>query len=251
MRRGIARTVARVLRARPGLLVFPALSAGTMALVTAAAWALPLNDAWRRVRAGHAPSDAQGAAFVVMVALLSCVGTYYTAALLHSVHLLEAGERPAFRVSLGAALRRLPVLAAWSLLSSTVGLLFRGLESTAGLSIVFESAGFSWSLLTFFVLPVLMVERAGLLASLRRSLALGRRELGNWVAGGVRLFLTTALVLIVSLVALILAAESESYTVLFATLGSVVALWLLTGLVTATASGIYRMTLYRQAAERG
>jgi hypothetical protein len=58
-------------------------------------------------------------------------------------------------------------------------------------------------------------------------------------------------VLIVSLVALILAAESESYTVLFATLGSVVALWLLTGLVTATASGIYRMTLYRQAAERG
>lgn len=250
MARGIVRTVVRVLRRRPALMCFPALSAGTMALVVAAVWVQPLEGIWERARDGRAPSSAQYAAFALVLALLSCVGTYYSAALLHSVHGLAAGERPAIRVSLGAALRRLPTLVGWSLLSSGLGLMLQALESTAGLSLLFEMVGLSWSLMTFFVLPVIVAEGNGLFSSLRRSLALGRRELGNWVAGGVRIFATTALVLIVGIIALIFAVESGSFTVVVAAIGAVLTLWLLTGLLFATASGIYRMTLYRQAVER-
>lgn len=86
------------------------------------------------------------------------------------------------------------------------------LESTAGLLWIFELAGLSWTLLTFFVLPVIVVEGGGLLTSLRRPLALGRRELGSWIAGGIRLFVTTLLVLAAGVIVMI-SNESDSVAV--------------------------------------
>jgi hypothetical protein len=120
-------------------------------------------------------------------------------------------------------------------------------ESLAGLSTLFELLGFSWSLLTFFALPVIVVEGTGLVASLRRSLSLGRRSLGRWVVGGLKLFVTTTLVVIGAIVVLILAVESDSLTILFASIAAVIAVMLLLTVVNSAASGIYRTSLYREA----
>ncbi|MFC1441927.1 DUF6159 family protein [Streptacidiphilus sp. N1-10] len=219
-----------------------------MALV---AWVLPLRSVWERARHDQAPTAGQYAMLLLVVVLASCVSTYFSAALLHSVHALLSGERPAVRASLGAVLRLLPTLVGWSLLGSSLGLLLRILESTAGLSWIFEMAGLSWTLLTFFVLPVIVVERSGLLTSLRRSLALGRRELGSWISGGIRLFITTLLVLAAGVVVMIYAVESDSVAVMLASAGAVLLLWLLTGIVVSAATGIYRMALYHRAVRAG
>ncbi|WP_035799152.1 DUF6159 family protein [Kitasatospora mediocidica] len=218
-----------------------------LALVLLAAWVVPLSGVWQRVEQGQTPTTAQSAGLVVLLALLSCVGTYFSAALLHSVHGLLAGGRPAIGTSLRSVAGRLPTLVGWSALGSTLGLLLRVLESTVGLSLIFELAGLSWSLLTFFVLPVIVVEGGGLLPSLRRSLLLGRRELGSWVAGGVRLFVTTVVVLLAGVSAMIVAVESDSPAVMFAAAGSVLTLFLLAGILSSAVSGAYRMTLYHRA----
>jgi hypothetical protein len=184
---------------------------------------------------------------LLLMVLLSCVSTYFSAALLHSVHALLSGGRPAVSASLRAVLRQLPTLVGWSLLGSSLGVLLRIPESTAGLSWIFELAGLSWTLLTFFVLPVIVVERSGLLTSLRRSLALGRRELGSWISGGIRLFVTTLLVLAAGVIVMIYAIESDSVAVMLASAAAVLLLWLLTGIVVSAATGIYRMALYHRA----
>ena len=243
----VVRTAVRALRRRPALLLFPALSAVALGLVVLGAWVVPLHGVWERASRDQAPTSAQYAMLVLLVALLSCVSTYFSAALLHSVHGLLKGDRPAITASLVAALRRLPTLVGWSLLGSTLGLLLRALESTAGMSWIFELAGLSWTLLTFFVLPVIVAEHGGLLPSLRRSLALGRRELGSWIAGGVRLFITTALVLTAGVVVMIFAIETDSVSVMLASAGAVLLLWFLAGIVVSAASGIYRMALYHRA----
>lgn len=250
MRRGVIRTAAGVLTRRPALLCFPALNVATLGLVVAA-WISPLQVIWERAQLNQSPTVIQSAVILLLLFLLSCVGTYFTAALLHSVHSLLAGSRPTIRASLGAALDRLPVLVSWTLIGSTVGQVLRMLESTAGLSWLFDLAGLSWSLLTFFVLPVIVVEGEGLLASLRRSLTLGHRELGSWVAGGLRLFLVTVFLVLAGVAALILAVETDSVTVMFTVAGIVVVLWLLAGIVYSTSVGIYRMTLYHRAVPDG
>jgi hypothetical protein len=256
MRQGIVGTGVRVLRGRPRLLGFPVLSAVTMALVVAAVWALPVEDAhglrgvWQRARDGHAPTSAQGAGLVLLLALLTCVNTYYNAALLHSVHSLESGARPTVGASLRAALRLLPVLVGWSLLNLTVGRVLRTANSVPVLSALLRMTGLVWSLVSYFMLPVLVVERVGLWESLRRSRSLGPRQAGNWLAGGNRLLIVLGLAVILGVACLILAVESEDRTLLLAVAGWVLALWLLFGLMSATVTGIYRMTLYRQAVGR-
>lgn len=247
MRRGVIATVAEVLRGRPTLLSFPALNVAALGLVLVAAWVMPLKGVWERAQHHQSPTTIQCAVMLLLLALLSGVGTFFSAALLHSVHSLLVGTRPTILTSLRAALRRLPVLAGWTLISGSVGPLLRALESTAGLSWLFDLAGLSWSLLTFFVLPVIVVEGEGLLASLRRSLALGRREIGSWVTGGLRLFLITALVMLAGVAGLILAVETDSLTVMLAAAGGVLILWLLVGIIYAASSGIYRMALYHRA----
>ncbi|GLW67757.1 hypothetical protein Kpho02_00560 [Kitasatospora phosalacinea] len=244
---GIIRTAARVLRRRPALLCFPALGLLVTAVVPAAAWFPLLRGVWQRVEAGGAPSPAQWGAVALVLWAASALGGLCTAALLHSVHELLDGRRPPLRASLAATGRRLPTLLAWSLFSLLVGSVLRTGESLAGLATLFDLLGVSWSLLTFFVLPVIVVEGAGLPASLRRSLALGRRALGRWVVGGLKLFLVTALVALGALAALILAVESDSTSVLLAVLAAVVAVLLLVAVVRSAASGIYRTSLYHEA----
>jgi hypothetical protein len=216
-------------------------------LVALAAWVTPLHGVWERARHHQAPTTVQYTMLLLLMVLLSCVSTYFSAALLHSVHALLSGGRPAVSASLRAVLRQLPTLVGWSLLGSSLGVLLRIPESTAGLSWIFELAGLSWTLLTFFVLPVIVVERSGLLTSLRRSLALGRRELGSWISGGIRLFVTTLLVLAAGVIVMIYAIESDSVAVMLASAAAVLLLWLLTGIVVSAATGIYRMALYHRA----
>ena len=155
MKRGIIRTAARVLRQRPGLLCFPALGLATDAAVLAASWPLLLQGVWHRFVHDEAPTGVQSAAIALVLWTASALSSVFTAALVHSVHALLGGERLPVSASLRAAGRRLPTLLSWSLFSLVAGSMLRTGESLAGLSALFELLGLSWSLLTFFALPVL------------------------------------------------------------------------------------------------
>ncbi|MEU6341215.1 DUF6159 family protein [Streptomyces sp. NPDC046977] len=242
-----------MLRRRPALLRFrrvPALNAGVLGILLLIAWLQPLRGIRERARLDRSRTTGQFMALLVWFFLLTCTTTYVNTALLQSVHALGQGLRPAVRVPPRAALRRLPALPAWCLPDSSPG------KPTAGVSRVFEPAGTSWSLWTFFVLPVSVVEGTGLVSGLRRSVAPGRAEPVNRVAGGIRLALTTVLVVIIAIVVLILAVETDSVTVMVAAAGCVVALFLATGLLSTTVSGTYDihgihgMALYQRAVAR-
>lgn len=249
MDKGVVRTAVAVLRQRPALLAFPALSVAAVAAMAAAEW-LPLRTLLRQADRNLPLGREQYAGFVLLFVSLSLITRYFTAALMHSVHALLSGSRPALRTSLLAVLRRLPTLTAWTVVGGTVGRLLKTAESTAGLSAVLDAVGFSWNLLTFFVLPVIVMERRGLLGSLRRSLFLGRRERGSWVRSVTGLIVTTSLVGMAGIAVLILAVETDNAAVMLAAAAAVALVVLLTGIVTSAASGIYRMVLYRRAAAR-
>jgi hypothetical protein len=96
---------------------------------------------------------------------------FFNAALVHCA-LFRFREIPVgIGDGLRAATRRLPQLLAWALVSATVGLALRMIENANGLfgRIVSALLGTTWTVLTYFVVPVLVVERVGPLRAVKRS----------------------------------------------------------------------------------
>src|SRR5262249_40397015 len=84
------------------------------------------------------------------------------------------GQEPRLADGFKMACARLPQILAWTLVSATVGILLQLVES------LHEDVGYyvslvlgaAWSIMTFFVVPVLVVEKTGPFAAVGRSVSL-------------------------------------------------------------------------------
>jgi hypothetical protein len=100
------------------------------------------------------------------------------------------GEETTLGDGFRAAGSRLPQIFAWSLVSATVGLLLQLIENANEKigSFVRAILGAAWTVITYFVVPVLVVEKIGPFQAIGRSLALlkktwGEALIGHWGLG--------------------------------------------------------------------
>lgn len=106
------------------------------------------------------------------------------------------GRDSSFGAGLSAAFSRLPALAGWALIETIVGWLIRAVQGDgtsenaivailrailAGLMAV------AWSIISFFVLPLIMLRGKGPVEAIKESVSLIRNTWGMQVAGGVRI----------------------------------------------------------------
>jgi hypothetical protein len=187
----------RVLRLDKELLVFPFLS-GLACLLVMGSFALPMflsgamaidHDAAGQVV--HNPL-----AYVVLFAFYFCnyfVIVFFNSALVACAIIRFNGGDPTLSDGFQAAASRLPQILGWSLVSATVGFLLKMLESRSEKLGTFVAGllGLAWSIATFFVVPVIVVEKLGPLDAIRRSGAILRRAWGeSFVANqGIGLFI--------------------------------------------------------------
>lgn len=126
--------------------------------------------------------------FVFYLAL-SFIGSFFTAGLMTIVFGRFRGERLTFADGLRNAVRHVGTLFLWSLVAATVGVLLRLLERKGGLvgKVVSMLGGLAWSVLTVFVVPVLIFERQSLGAAVRQSGALFKKTWGENAVASVTL----------------------------------------------------------------
>lgn len=100
------------------------------------------------------------AAVFVGLALSTGLGTFFNAALVHCAARSFEGETPTLREGLAAAWRVRRGILAWSMLAATVGTVMYIAEERLGGAATLARIGFdiAWSLLTFFVVPVIVIE---------------------------------------------------------------------------------------------
>ena len=115
---------------------------------------------------------------------------FFNSALVACAVIRLKGGDPTVSDGFGAALARLPQIAGWALVSATVGLILKAIESNSERfgEIVSGLMGMAWSITTFFVIPVLVIEGVGPIESVKRSLAIMRQSWGeslgaNWGIG--------------------------------------------------------------------
>jgi len=170
----------RLLRADPKLALFPILSAlGAIALSLPFAL-IPLT--------GQEMHWGVGAVVVLAWYLaVSFVTIFCNCALAACVQMRQAGETPSIVAGLRRAGARVHVIFLWALLTSTVGRILKGFEQRSGWTgrIVLGLIGVSWSLATFLIVPVLVMEDGGVFDSLRRSAALVRQTWGEQIISGI------------------------------------------------------------------
>jgi hypothetical protein len=129
-------------------------------------------------------------------------------------------------------------------------MLLRMLEERVGFigKLIVGLLGMAWSVTSFLVVPVLVVEGSGPIESYRRSVEMLKRTWGEQIIGNVSFGLIFALFGILPAILLFIVAAKFGPAALLAA-GAVLVVWLIAlGLVQSTLQTIYQAAIYRYAA---
>ncbi|MGD8862838.1 MAG: DUF6159 family protein [Myxococcales bacterium] len=245
----------RVMRQDPELLAFPALGGIFSALYVAALWvpSVFLLDL------GAGASGQRSPLFYVIAFAtyfgLAFVGTFFNVCTVFTTKVRLSGGDATLVQSLAFAVSRVGRIAAWSAVAATVGLLLRAAEKAAersggmgGLILDMTSAivGVSWSVMTIFVVPVMVYRDVGPIDAIRGSSEVLSRTWGESLVRYVGLGLIQALCIFVGIgagVGLLVLVGGTTWAVV--TVVAVVGLYLLAVSLTFTvANTVFNTALF-------
>jgi len=187
----MARSSWSVLMADKKLLVFPMIS-GILTLLILATFAIP--TAILHQKGQLMGEDGKPHIWFYPILFAYYVATYaaviFCNAALVSCALLRFDGQPAtLGDGLRVAMARLPQILAWAVVSATVGMVLNAIESVNERIGYFIKMilGTAWSLMTYFVVPILVVEKVGPIDAVKRSTSLIRKTWGEALVGKVGL----------------------------------------------------------------
>ena len=242
----------RVLRSDKELLIFPFLSFIALVIVT-------LSFAYPFILVGGISSAENGEtniasyviAFIFYVVSYTVTFFFQTALVGAAMIRLDGGD-PTIGDGLRIALSRLPKIIVYAVIAATVGMILRWISERAGIvgQILGGVLGFAWSVATFLVVPVLVVENVGPFEAIKRSTGYLKRTWGEQLVGNVGIGLVFGLLIML----VIFAGGALLYFLFQASIalaiGGLVALVLLVGvlaLIGSALGGIFTASVYRYA----
>lgn len=178
----------QVLRKDKEILLFPLIS-GICCLVVLASFAIPLiaGGSWRPP-ARDASTGAHVLYYAILFFFYFCnylVIVFFNSAIVACATMRMEGGDPTVSYGLQVAISRLPLIAGWALVSATVGLILRVIEDRSQRlgQIVAGLLGVAWTLASFLVVPILVIEKKEPVTALKESTALLKKTWGEQLIG--------------------------------------------------------------------
>jgi hypothetical protein len=235
-----------VLRADKEILLFPVMSS-IAAIVVTASFFIPLfmTGAFQSLQEGGEPAPFH---YVILFAFYFAnyfVIVFFNSALMACANIRLSGGDPTVADGLRLAQSRLGRIAAWALVAASVGMILRAIEERSEKlgQIVAALMGAAWTLLTYFIIPVILFEDLSIGESVKRSAQIFRKNWGEQVAGGFSFGLIFFLLLIPGIIiTVVLVSVIPIVGILFA-----VVYFLGLAAISAAVKGIYTVALYRYA----
>jgi hypothetical protein len=192
---------------------------------------------------------------------LSFIATFFNVCVVYTTRVRLEGGDATFFDSIKFALSRSHLIAGWSLVSASVGLLLHALESAgrrsglAGkilLGILRAVLATAWSLMTVFVVPSMVYRGLGPFAAIRDSVDTLKRTWGEGVVGyfGVGIATFVCLLPAFGLFALGIFALDQVPAAGLTLIGVAVLLFIGVSLFFGVISTIYKTVLYHWSATR-
>ncbi|WP_255192684.1 DUF6159 family protein [Natronobeatus ordinarius] len=181
-----------VIRDHPKLLVFPAMGA----LSSLAFWIvflLPL------VIAQFFGSGIEYVVLFFLYFVTTFMATFFTAGLVFAVNQAFHGEEPSVREGLQAAWQRKGPILVWSAIAATVSVILKKLEESdhAAVRILSSLFALGWTVMTFFMVPVIVFEEVTVKSMFTRSAETFRDTWGESMGVGLGVTLIQVLMGIV------------------------------------------------------
>ena len=253
-----------VLKQDKEILIFPVLS-GMASLAVAMSFLVPLvflglqdqSQAAAAGDSGHREFQMNAAwyAYTFLFYLASYFITiFFNVGVMHCASIRMNGGDPTVADGFKGAFSRIGSIFMWSLVSATVGMVLRALSERMGLigKIVTSLLGVAWSILTYFAVPVMIFEGAGVGKSIKRSGELIKKTWGEALVGQGGMGLFFSLLFLAGLVpvgiAVWLASLGTAWMLVAVVLGAAtLSYWVGLAVVSAALQGVFHVALYRYA----
>jgi hypothetical protein len=188
---------------------------------------------------------------------LAFIATFFNVCVVYTTKVRFEGGNATFGQSLSFAFSRFMLILKWSLLAASVGLLLRILTDMSKrlgkvgeivARIIIGMLGMAWSIVTIFVVPVLVYEGLGPIDALKKSTLIIKKTWGESLIKAIGLGFIQFLVFLGIILACggltYVLANSFEITGLLVGVGIGALLMLLAGLVFTVASTIFNTALY-------
>lgn len=194
---------------------------------------------------------------------LAFIATFFNVCVTYTAKVRFEGGNATFGDSFRFAMSRIGLIAQWSILSASVGLLLKVLERAVSSfgkvgeivgRIVIGLMGAAWSIATIFVVPILVYEGLGPIDSLKKSMKAVKETWGENIVKSIGLGLMTFFAYVVVIAAgiglTILLANQFDFTGLIVGVAIGGSLLLFTGLLFKVASTVFTTALFVYANEK-
>ncbi len=243
-----------VLRKDKELLLFPLFS-GLCCLVAALSFAIPVfHSDFLHPASGELTQGEQVGRYAVMFAfyyITYFIIIFFNSAIVACAIFRMRGGDPDLMTGFRAALARWPQIAGWALVAASVGMILRILQGRGRRTgnILVGLLGMAWSVITFMVIPILVVERKGPIDAIRESAAMLRKTWGQQLVGNFSFGVIFFILALIGVVPLIIAILSPMLALKIVMLSFVGIYLLILVLVQSALAAIFQAALYLYARE--
>ena len=240
----------RVLMLDKELLVFPLLS-GIACFLLLASFIGALFASGMKIRDPEQIEGVYWVALFLYYFINYFIIVFFNCALVACAMIRFRGGDPTVADGLKAARERIGLIAAWALLAATVGVVLRMIEERVGFlgKIVIWILGAVWTLATFFVVPVLVMENLGPIDAAKRSVEIVKKAWGESIVGNLGIGILTFLAMLFlvvpcAILTVVVAVKTGSIAVAIGGAALTVALLVLISLVSSALASILLSALY-------
>ena len=174
---------------------------------------------------------------------------FFNTALISCVNAHLNGKDMSVGEGLAKASRHIPSILAWAFISATVGIILHLIERRAGIlgRIATSFIGIAWSLATFFVVPVLILENKGVADSVKESVSLIKKTWGESIVGSGSIMLVFIVIGVVAFVGVLATLAFGNMIVFSSVLILFLLLLVVLAVIAAAMQGIFVTVLYTYA----
>ncbi len=241
----LVKTSWEILMADKKLLAFPILS-GIVTILVLISFILPIlfTGAF-----GNAGSILSIVVLFLFYLVSSFVVVFFNTALIACVNAKLNGKTMSVSDGLKVAAGHLPAIIGWAIVSATVGLILHLLQERAGFigDIILAMVGGVWSFVTYFVVPVLVLEDKGVIGSMKESVSLIRKTWGESIVGAGSMALIFVVIGILAALGVFGTMLLGNSTVFIAALALFLLLVVVLAVVYGAMQGIFVTALYTYA----
>lgn len=245
----LAKTSLRVLRKDKELLLFPLISGLMLILILGAFVGGMFFTVGFDAALGGSATWLSVILFVLYYIVTFFVGFFFNAAIIGAATIRLNGGNPTLSDGLRIARENVKRIFLWAVFAATVALILRAIQERLGIlgKFIIGLVGIAWSLATYFVVPVLIYEKVGPWAAVKRSAHIFKSTWGETLVGGFSMGAIFVLLGLAGLLAPILGFVLGGILGLVIGVVVLVVYWIILGLVASAASSILIAALYRYA----